>query len=84
MTLKEFWDYPEKVVIHCKSKEQAIKLLDAFDKLGKKWWCGHSYKEKSNYIKDVCYTNKGTYCDYDYFQEDDKGVLILEFEEIEL
>lgn len=82
MTLKEFWSYPEKIVVHCKTEEEAIKLLNAFDDFGKTWRSGRSYREARHYMEGACYSNTGYHCDFDLYL--DEGVLILEFEEIEL
>lgn len=82
MTLKEFWSYPEKIAIHCKTEEEAIKLLNAFADFGKTWHGGQSYREARYYSGDTCYTNTNYHCDLDYYLNN--GILILEFEEIEL
>ena len=82
MTLKEFWSYPEKIAIHCKTEEEAIKLLNAFDDFGQTLHNGQSYREVRYYSGDTCYTNTNYYCDLDWCL--DEGILILEFEEMEL
>ena len=82
MTLKEFWSYPEKIAIHCKTEEEAIKLLNAFDDFGKTWHYGQSYRQERYYFNGICYTNTGYQCELDFYLK--AGVLILEFEEIEL
>lgn len=43
MTIKEFFEKKEKLVIHCDTEEKANKLLRKFDELGKKWGSGESY-----------------------------------------
>ena len=80
--MKEFWNYPEKIAVHCKTEEEAVKLLDAFDDFGKTWNFGQSYRQARHYEEDICYTNAGYCCDLDWYLK--KGVLILEFEEMEL
>lgn len=43
MTIKEFFEKKEKLVIHCDTEEKANKLLRKFDQLGKKWSSRESY-----------------------------------------
>ena len=45
ITLEEFWNSKEKLAIHCDTEEKAIKLLRAFNKMGKKWKSRDSYKK---------------------------------------
>lgn len=63
ITLKEFWGKEEPLAIHCKTKEEANKLLNAFDKLGKRWSAGNSYINDTYweyYGEEACYLNDGT------------------------
>lgn len=83
ITLEEFWNSKEKLAIRCKTEEQAIKLLTAFDKLGKKWLCGNSYLE-SNYWKankeNTCYNNTNQYSSIYWYKH--TSYKIYEFEDV--
>lgn len=60
--LIEFWKSRRRLAIHCKSEEQAIKLLEEFDKLGKRWCAGNSYINANywtHYKEEACYLNDG-------------------------
>ena len=62
ITLDEFWNSEDKLVIHCDTEEKAIKLLKEFDKLGKRWICGNSYINANYwtcYREEACYSNDG-------------------------
>lgn len=64
ITLEEFWKSEEKLAIHCKMEEQAIKLLKEFDKMGKKWKSRDSYKKNIlwySYKEKTCYDNSNGY-----------------------
>lgn len=84
ITLEEFWNSKELLAIHCKTEEQAIKLLEVFDKLGKKWLCGNSYLE-SNYWEankeDNCYNNTNQYEDIRWYKH--KKYKIYEFDDVD-
>ncbi len=85
ITLKEFFESDETLVIHCRTEEEANTLLEAFDKLGKKWNGGKSYLENNYwqcYEGGTCYTSNGTFSDKEFFLDNDYKV--YEFEEIEL
>jgi|GEM_PF-2359492 len=82
ITLKEFWESKEKLAIHCKIEEQAIKLCKAFDKK----WCSGSDYTKFNCWKlheeNTCYGNERAYSSIDCYKI--KGYKIYEFEDIDL
>lgn len=85
ITLNEFWNSPELCAIHCKTKKGAIKLLTAFDKMGKKWCDGSSYLKYNSwgaYKEETCYSNKGEFCSKGFYL----GTIyrVYEFEEVEL
>lgn len=85
ITLTDFWNSKEKLVIHCDTEEKANKLLKAFDKLNKKWNSGMSYlknNEWKSYEKETCYSNRNEFCDYDYYRK--QWVVIYEFDDIDL
>lgn len=85
ITLEEFWNSKEKLVIHCNTKEKANKLLKAFDKMGKTWENGSSYLEMNSWFdckEDTCYSNDNLYASINYYKS--KRVKIYEFEDIDL
>lgn len=85
ITLKEFWNSKEKLAIHCDTEEKANKLLEAFDKMGKKWYDGDSYigdTQWYNAKETTCYSNRNGYCNTYGFEKD--GWKIYEFEDIDL
>lgn len=85
ITLTEFWNSKEKLVIHCNTKEKANKLLKAFDKIGKTWSTGLSYLKMNywyEYEEDTCYSNNNLYEYIDYYKS--RQTKIYEFEDIDL
>lgn len=89
ITLTEFWNSDEKLAIYCNTKEKAIKLLKAFDKLGKKWKFGDSYLKNicwDSCGKNTCYDNSNT-CGPVYWYKGNEYTgdkyKVYEFEEID-
>ena len=87
ITLTKFWNNKEKkrMAIHCDTKEKAKTLLNAFDKLGKRWYCGYSYLNidyYSVYHQDTCYSNNNQYGSYDFYRG--SNYKIYEFDEVDL
>lgn len=85
ITLSEFFESSEILVIHCNTEEKAKQLLEAFDRLGKEWNNGESYLEVTNWSmaeKETCYDNKGLYSSYKIYKENDFN--IYEFENVDL
>lgn len=76
--------------MHCSTKDQADFLCDQFDKKGRKWDSGESYKEvdyvwedqKDNNVKDY-YTNKGTYGEIGGSYQIAHSLPVFEFDEID-
>ena len=68
--------------IHCNTKEKEKKLLAEFDKMGKYWVTGTSYRNKWwNTCKDeTCYDNEGRFNNQCYYRN--MGNIIYEFEDI--
>ena len=78
ITLKEFWESPQFLAINCKTKEQSIKLLKEFDKMGKQWSTGSSYLTTNVwpcYHENTCYDNRGGYADINFFETNNHQVL---------
>lgn len=85
ITLKEFWNSKKHLAIHCNTKEKAEKLLEAFDKLGKKWFSGYSYLVINcwdYYKKNTCYDNMNSYTSINRYKAHD--YTIYEFEDVDL
>ena len=85
ITLNEFWSEPGLCAIHCDTEEKFLKLLTAFDKMGKKWSNGTSYLKYNLwgvYEKETCYSNRYMYAYKSAYLYD--GNKVYEFEEIEL
>ncbi len=85
ITLKEFWNSKEKLAIHCDTEEKAEKLLNAFDKLGKKWVNSDRYIDVNHWEIDkekTCYCNEGYCSPIDWYKENDHK--IYEFEDVDL
>ena len=85
ITLTEFWASEETLTIHCDTEEKANKLLNAFDKLGKKWDSGSSYLLANCYrvySQNTCYTNDGHYCSYEWLEKN--NYIIYEVDEVDL
>lgn len=85
ITLKAFFESGRALAIHCDTEEKANKLLNAFDKLGKKLASGNSYLFDNLYrvySQNTCYTNDGQYCSYEWYNDHD--YTIYEFDEVDL
>lgn len=85
MTLKEFFESPQLLAIHLKTKEQSIIFSKEADKLGKKWISGDSYLEFNHWDinkEKTCYDNEGLFTDIFYYDILEKGK-VLNFEDIE-
>ena len=85
ITLIEFWNSKKPLAIHCDTREKARKLLEIFDKLGKKWHSGESYTKESYYndhLCSTCYSNHRKYSDCDYYKKCNYAV--YEFEDVNL
>lgn len=82
--LSEFWNSKEKLAIHCKTEEQANKLLTAFDKMGERWASGSSYLKVNcwnGYEEDTCYSNNNRYTFINFYKEN--NYKIYEFEDVD-
>lgn len=85
ITLTQFWKSKKFLVIQCKTEEEANKLLEAFDKLGKTWCSGTSYLGNNfwnNYTENTCYSNKGMYGRYNFFKNN--YYIIYKFNDVDL
>lgn len=81
ITLKDFFNSEKPLVIHCKTEEEAQKLCEAFDKMGKKWYDGESYLEDNRwgeYKEDICYSNFDMCFSIKYVRDD----IIYDFEDV--
>ena len=62
ITLQQFFESEKILAINCKTEEEADKLCEAFDKMGKKWYDGDSYLKTNPwgfFEEEVCYLNNG-------------------------
>lgn len=85
ITLKEFFNSDENLVIHCDTEEKANILLKAFDKMGKKWCDGSSYLKYNSwgdYKEETCYSNEGEFCSKGFYLS--MNLKVYEFEDVEL
>lgn len=85
ITLREFWNSPNKLAIHCNTGLKAFILLKAFNAYGMCWDNNVKYTLESNYKvhgKTTGYTNCNTYCHIDFLKE--YGYTIYEFEDVDL
>lgn len=83
ITLEEFWNSEETLVIHCDTEEKANKLLRAFNKMGEKWRAGDSYLENNYWSlnnKNTCYDNINGYCSINWYKS--KKYKIYEFDDV--
>jgi len=83
MTVREFWDLPDRCAICCRTEEQAQKLLRAFASIGKVWSTGQSYLGEGpyRYGSETSYTNRGTTASRDFYIS--LGETVFDFEEID-
>lgn len=85
ITLTEFWRNKDHLAIHCGTRTKATTLLNAFDKLGKRWDSDYSYLDRdyySIYHQDTCYLNNHTFAPYDWCEK--MGYIIFEFDTVDL
>ena len=85
ITLEEFWKSERKIAIHCNTKEKAKKLLNAFDKMCKKWRNGDSYLENDYYslkYENTCYSNDNRFDGISWYRLN--CYTIYEFEDVDL
>ena len=83
-TLDEFFDKSQNKFIHCNSEQKAKILLCAFDKAGKKWTTGYSYKDLKyfyNCTKEIYYSNDGMYTYGSAITKEDS---VFEFEDVNI
>lgn len=75
-----FKDRDNKIAVHLKTQEECDEFSKMLDEHGMKWNTNGSYLKENywyEYKKYTCYSNKGTYCDLDYYKEE--NCYILEF-----
>lgn len=68
----EFKNKDNKIVVHCKTEEEAIDFCKQMYKHGMKWASGGSYLSYTYYgvYRDkTCYGGEGGYQSYDYFEK---------------
>lgn len=83
ITLAEFWNSKKSLAIHCKTETEAIKLLEEFDKFGKRWFSHDQYTSYTcweRYRKNSCYDNINQYSTINYYKE--HNYKIYEFEDV--
>lgn len=80
ITVREFFDHPRVVAIHCDTEAKANKLLKEFDRVGARWGDGSSYLAHNNYRygRDTIYYNDFTYCYIGYAEKMDHVVYSFE------
>lgn len=64
ITLKEFFDSRQLLLIHVRNEEEMRTLLNAFDAMGKKWNVGASYLTTTryeHYKEQTVYSNNGLF-----------------------
>ena len=67
----EFKNKYNKIVVHCKTEEEAVDFCKQMHEHGMKWCTGKSYMEKTNYEEykgETCYYGNGEYSSR-YFAE---------------
>lgn len=85
MTIKDFFESKEKLVIRCNAEEKATALLRAFNKAGYRWADGTAYSIYNtcwkHFKEETCYSNDRQYANRKFYQAMDYK--ILEFEDID-
>lgn len=74
----KFKDAVNKIVVHCKTEEEAKDFCRQMDAHGMQWCIGTSYLEEnefSRYKEETCYSGDGTFSSYEYFIEYNYTVL---------
>jgi len=68
----------DKIAVHCKTEEQAKDFCRQMHEHGFEWADGQSYSTKtywSNNKYNICYTGNGTYCDLEYYNNNNYTIL---------
>lgn len=76
----EFKNKCNKIVVHCKTEEEAVDFCKQMHEHGMKWCTGKSYMEKTNYEEykgETCYAGSGEFSSYRYYNSE--GYEILEW-----
>lgn len=75
----EFKNEENKIVVHCKTEEEAKDFCERMHEQGMKWCSGESYLKETNYKfceEEICYI-KGEFSPYQYYKSN--GYEILEW-----
>ena len=74
-------DHKVKVVMHCKTEEEARTFCQYLHENGRKWYDGETYTKNihwNTYEEETAYRfNDGCYCDLSYYRR--QGFTILEW-----
>lgn len=76
----EFKNKENKIVVHCKTEEEAKDFCRQMHEQGMKWRGEYSYLDYTNYYiyaESTCYTAEGKYCHENYYKK--RGYTILEW-----
>ena len=68
----EFKNKCNKIVVHCKTEEEAVDFCKQMHEHGMKWCTGKSYMEKTNYEEykgETCYYGNGEYSSRDFAEK---------------
>lgn len=77
---KEFKNKDNKIVVHCKTEEEAVDFCKQMHEHGMKWRDGESYlecTEYERYLSKTCYSGDGWFANYDFCKSE--GYKILEW-----
>lgn len=79
---EEFMDKNNKIVVHCKTEEEAIDFCSQMNTHGMKWYNGDSYLKKNNwdkYKEETCYKNNGCFASFLFYKENYKEMKFIEW-----
>ena len=79
---EEFMDKNNKIVVHCKTEEEAIDFCSQMNTHGMKWNNGDSYLKKNNwdkYKEETCYKNNGCVASFLFYKENYKEMKFIEW-----
>ena len=74
----EFKNKDNKIVVHCKTEEEAKDFCKQMHKHRMKWWNGESYLENTNYNAHhggTCYYGSGEYSSRDFAEKHNYKIL---------
>ena len=79
---EEFMDKDNKIVVYCKTEEEAIDFCRQMNAHGMKWYNGDSYLKRNNWDihkEETCYKNDGHFASFPFYKENYKEMKFIKW-----